>query len=112
MVAAIERKRANPENVMAAYVIALVHVSDPSWIAEYGPPTRALVEKHGGRFLARDRNSTKVEGGGDAPSSAVIIEFPTLAQAKAFHSDPGYQPLIALRQSGSTGELLIVDGEG
>lgn len=96
---------------MSAYIIALLNVSDPSWVAEYGPPTQALVEKHGGRYLARDRDSTKVEGAGDAPSTAVIIEFPTLAQAKAFHADPDYQPLIALRQSGSTGDLLIVDGE-
>ena len=96
---------------MSAYLIALLDVSDPSWVAEYGPPTHALVEKHGGRYIARERNSSKVEGGGKAPSTAVIIEFPTLAQAQAFHSDPDYQPLIKLRQSGSTGEVLIVDGE-
>jgi len=96
---------------MSAYVIALLDVSDPSWVAEYGPPTHALVEKHVGRYLARDRESTKVEGGGNPPSTAVIIEFPTLAQAKAFHSDPDYQPLIKMRQGGSTGDVLIVNGE-
>ena len=38
---------------MAAYVIAMLEVRDTSWRAEYVPKTEALIEKHGGRFVAR-----------------------------------------------------------
>ena len=40
----------------------------------------------------------------------MIIEFPNAEAAKAWHSDPEYQPLIELRNSGSTAEALMVPG--
>ena len=38
---------------MAAYVIGRVQIRNSDWVAEYGPKTAALVEKHGGKFLVR-----------------------------------------------------------
>ncbi len=95
---------------MAAYCIVELNVTDPSWLAEYGPKTQELIDKHGGKYIVRDREAARVEGDSAAPSVVVVLEFPNLEAAKAWHSDPEYQPLIKLRQSGSTGEALIVNG--
>ena len=42
------------------------------------------------------------------PSAIVVIEFPSMAAAKAWYSDPAYAPLIKLRQSGSDLDFILV----
>ena len=95
---------------MSAYLIGAVDVSDPSWLEEYGPKVEALVEKHGGRYLVRGGKTEVKEG--TAPSSRVmvIIEFPSMENARALYNDPEYAPLIKLRQTGSSGDLVLVEG--
>lgn len=95
---------------MAAYCVFELDISDPSWRAAYGEPTAALIKKHGGRHLAASPAGEKLEGGRPVPSAVVIIEFPDADAAKAWHSDPEYQPLIELRNSGSTAEAMMVPG--
>ena len=38
---------------MPAYAIGRLRSKNWSWLKEYGPITAALIEKHGGRYLAR-----------------------------------------------------------
>ena len=95
---------------MAAYCVFEVDISDPSWRAKYGEPTAALVKKHGGRYLAASPAAKKLEGSRAVSTAVVIIEFPDAEAAKAWHSDPEYQPLIELRNSGSTAEAMMVPG--
>jgi uncharacterized protein (DUF1330 family) len=40
----------------------------------------------------------------------VVIEFPSVAAAKAWYNDPEYGPMIKLRQTGSDAELMVVEG--
>jgi len=79
-------------------------------MAEYAPPTRALVEKHGGGYLVVGGEMQQQEGDGPLPDSMVVLEFPTKEQALAWHNDPDYAPLIALRQSGSDLDFVLVEG--
>jgi uncharacterized protein (DUF1330 family) len=51
-----------------------------------------------------------LEGGATLPSSIVLLEFPSMDDARAFHRDPEYAPFIELRQAGSDLELLLVEG--
>lgn len=96
---------------MAAYVIVRVlEVRDTAWRAEYAPKTAALVQKHGGKFLVRGGAKESLEGSGKLPVNIVVLEFPNMEKAKAWHNDPDYAPLIKLRQSGSTSELVLVEG--
>ena len=95
---------------MAAYVIGRVQVRDNSWVAEYGPKTAALVEKHGGKFLVRRGKMDKLEGKEALPDVVVVIEFPSMDEAKAWHNDPDYAPLIKLRQTGADAEIMVVEG--
>ncbi len=92
------------------YIVGLLEIQDRAWMEEYGPPTNALIEKHGGRFLAADRTADVLEGDEGAPSLMVILEFPSAEAASAWDSDPDYEPLIKLRQTGSTADLLLAKG--
>lgn len=94
---------------MAAYVIGMLEVRDPSWRAEYGPKTATLVEKHGGRYVARD-GAEALEGNGKIPDTFVILEFPSVEAAKAWYNDPDYAPMIKLRQTGADGDLVVMEG--
>ena len=95
---------------MAAYVIGRVQVRNSDWVAEYGPKTAALVEKHGGKFLVRRGKMEKLEGKEGLPDVVVVIEFPSMDQAKAWHSDPDYAPMIKLRQTSADAEIMVVEG--
>jgi uncharacterized protein (DUF1330 family) len=95
---------------MPAYLVGGVDVSDPAWVAEYGPKVEALVEKHGGRYLVRGGEMDVVEGTTPASRVMVVIEFPSLENARAWYNDPEYAPLIKLRQTGSEAEIVLVDG--
>ena len=50
------------------------------------------------------------EGQGALPNAIVVLEFPSMAQAKAWHDDPAYAPLIKLRQAGSDLDFILVEG--
>ena len=95
---------------MPAYLVGGVDVSDPAWVAEYGPKVEALVEKHGGRYLVRGGEMDVVEGTTPTSRVMVVIEFPSLENARAWYNDPDYAPLIKLRQTGSEAEIVLVDG--
>jgi uncharacterized protein (DUF1330 family) len=95
---------------MAAYAIGRLEMRNPAWVQEYGPKTAALVAKHGGKYLVRGETMERLEGAGTLPSLIVVLEFPSMAQAKAWYNDPEYAPLIRLRQSGSDLDFILVEG--
>ena len=95
---------------MKAYAIASVQMRDNSWVNQYAAKTAALVSKHGGRYLVRGANLEKLEGAVPLPHVMVVIEFPGMAQARAWHTDPEYASLIKLRQSGCDSEFILAEG--
>lgn len=95
---------------MAAYAIGRLQMRDPAWLAEYGPKTEALVEKHGGRYIVRGGAMETLEGGNPLPNAMVVLEFPSMERANAWYNDPDYAPLIKLRQTGSDLDFVLVDG--
>ncbi len=95
---------------MSTYIIFEQEEWDSSWREAYGAPTGALLKKYGGKVLAASREGERIEGEGKAPTVTVLIEFPDHEAAKAWHSDPEYQPLIELRNTGSKAEALLFNG--
>jgi len=109
---------------MAAYIIGLGRSAKPAqlagpvsprgtaWVKEYLPKTAALVAKHGGKALIGG-NSTRrlraLEGAEEPPLAVVILEFPSLEQAQAWHDDPDYAPLKQLRQANVDMEVFVVE---
>lgn len=95
---------------MAAYIIGRLQMRDPSWVERYRATVPSLVARHGGRYLARGGAMERLEGGAPLPTSFVVLEFPSMDHARAFHRDPEYAPFIRLRQAGSDLDLVLVEG--
>src|SRR5215510_7041453 len=102
------------ESDMAAYIIGLRR-SEPremAWLEEYLPKTATLIAKHGGKALIggnAPRALMALEGETKPPLSVVILEFPSLEHAQAFHNDPDYAPLKQLRQANIDMEVFVVE---
>jgi uncharacterized protein (DUF1330 family) len=95
---------------MPAYAVVELKLEDQGWIEGYVPPVRALIEKRGGRIIARAFEFEQLEGE-RRPDAIVLIEFPSMDAARAFYNDPDYQPHLKARLAGSRGELFLVPGE-
>src|SRR5262245_25849018 len=94
---------------MPAYVIADLEIVDPKAFEEYRLKIPALIEKHGGRYLARG-GATEVLEGSWAPRRTVIVEFPSMAALERFWSSPEYKPLREIRQASTRSNLIAVEG--
>lgn len=94
---------------MAAYVIADVDVHDPARYDEYRKQVKATIEAYGGRFLVRGGAHEILEGEGTV-HRAVVLEFPSMDDARRWYRSPEYAPLIALRKEASKGFLFAVEG--
>jgi len=95
---------------MPAYAIGRLETSDWSWLPEYRSITAALVEKHGGRYLASGGAIEQLEGNLAPPDALVVLEFPSLERARAWYEDPEYGPMIELRQRHCELDFLLVEG--
>ena len=94
---------------MAAYVLVNIDVTDPERYAGYAKVAPESVAHYGGRYLARGGRAETLEGILPA-GRVVVIEFPTYAQATAWANSPEYAGPKAIRQSASTGQMLVVEG--
>ena len=94
---------------MNAYVIADVTITNPEGYAAYRPLAAASVAAHGGKFLARGGAVDSLEGGW-APHRIVIIEFPSMAAARAWYDSPDYQAALKVRLANSTGRVIMTEG--
>lgn len=97
---------------MAAYLIAQLSFTDPSYMKEYREGVVPLIKKHGGNQLVGGAPVEKLEGDWELPDRVIVIEFPTLEQARAWYDDPNYAPLIKLRQSGAISKLMLAESMG
>jgi uncharacterized protein (DUF1330 family) len=94
---------------MAAYVIADIDVKDPVRYADYREMVGPTIKPYGGRFLARGGKVESLEGPWQ-PKRTVILEFPTVEQAKAWWDSAEYAPAKALRRATSQGSLILLEG--
>jgi len=89
---------------MTAYLVASYDITDPATYAKYNPASleqiMAIVARHGGRVLAAGADADWL---GEARRDAlVLLEFPSREAAMAWHEDPDYVPLRALRLASTT----------
>ena len=94
---------------MAAYVLADLTVTDPKTMEEYRKQVPATVAKYGGRFLVRGGPHQTVEGDWK-PTRLVILEFPSLEQAKRWYDSEEYREPKAMRLRAALTNLVMVEG--
>jgi uncharacterized protein (DUF1330 family) len=94
---------------MPAYIIARIEVTDWERYRQYTKATPAAIEKFGGRFIVRGGETITFEGPTET-GRLVVIEFPSLDQAKAFYNSEEYAKAKKLREGAATGQFLAVEG--
>ncbi len=94
---------------MAAYLIARVEVEDVALLKDYLAATPPIIEKYHGKFIARGGATITFEGP-EETRRIVLIEFPSLSDAKAFYHSKEYTEVRKLREGIAVGEFIAVDG--
>lgn len=94
---------------MAAYFIVELEVQDVATFEEYRKQVPATIAKYGGRYLVRGGKTEPLEGDWH-PKRVVVLEFPSLEQAKKFYDSPDYGPQKALRLKSAKSKLILVEG--
>lgn len=95
---------------MKYYAIAEVSITNPDWIPEYMANVSAIIEKNGGKYIARTQEVDLLEGDGDVHETSVILEFPSKEAAYAFYKGEEYKPFLDARIAGSKSRFYIIPG--
>lgn len=94
---------------MSAYIFVNCEVTEPAKYEQYKALAPAAIARHGGRYLARGGESAVLEGDWQ-PKRVVILEFPSLAAAKAFYDSPEYRAARAIRVGAARMDMIAVEG--
>ena len=94
---------------MTVYMIADIKVSDNGWVPAYATSVHGLVDKHGGKYLARSGNVKTLEGKPLDTTLIALIAFPSEQAADAFLADPEYVPHAQARRFGSDSRFQLID---
>jgi uncharacterized protein (DUF1330 family) len=95
---------------MAAYVLGNVDVLDPDGYRAYTSRVPATLEPFQGRFVVRAGANETLEGEW-SPARIVLIEFPSMEQARAWYASPEYQAILPIRHRHSQARFLtLIEG--
>ncbi|HEX3501451.1 MAG TPA: DUF1330 domain-containing protein [Stellaceae bacterium] len=94
---------------MAAYIISDLSARDPDSLQIYRARAAASIAQYGGRYLARGGAVETLEGSW-RPEMIVVVEFPSIEQARAWYRSPEYATALAVRDKALTRDLILVDG--
>jgi uncharacterized protein (DUF1330 family) len=96
---------------MKYYAVAEIDITDQNWVRDYVKNVTRLVERAGGRYLARTSRIEKIEGERKIPQIFLIIEWPSKDAAEAFYASDEYRPYRQSRLAGARNEFVLVAGE-
>lgn len=94
---------------MSAYVVLIRdRLRDEAAMQAYGAKARAARDGHAIKPIAFYGKVRTLEG--DAVDGAVILEFPSFAEAEAWYESPLYQEARDERLKGGDYRAFIIDG--
>lgn len=91
------------------YMVVHLEVTDPQKFEEYRTQVPATIEQYGGKYLIRGGEMETLEGD-PLPGRTVVLEFPSVEQARTWYNSPEYQAIVGLRLGASNGHAQIVEG--
>jgi len=94
---------------MPAYIVVEVTLHNPAEYEDYKKLTPGSLTNYQGKFIVRGGKTETLEGDW-SPQRFVILEFPTVALAKAWWASEEYAPAKALRQRTASSKMIVVEG--
>lgn len=92
----------------AAYIIGHLTVRNPEKWGEYRRRVPATLAPWGAEVLVRGRLAAVLTGIHEH-TDTVVIRFPSLQAANAWHASPAYQTLLPLRNEAADMTLLCYE---
>ena len=96
---------------MPAYVLAQGRVEDPEKLKQYLAGAGGTLAPHSAKVLVYTESPEVIEGE-VTNNRTVLIEFPTMADAKAWYDSPDYAAVRGFRIEGAPGTLVMLEGMG
>jgi uncharacterized protein (DUF1330 family) len=95
---------------MAAYfLVDIREIKDAAKMQEYKAGVTAVVEKFGGRYLVIGGPFEVVEGEWQ-PAFPVLIQFPSMDEARRWYDSEEYRELKRLRLAATSGSGVFMAG--
>jgi uncharacterized protein (DUF1330 family) len=92
---------------MTYVIVTIKQVRDNTAFQRYAHLVKPLMERHGGRYLAIDREP-EIRDGQWPFLRTVVVGFPSVAAAHAWYDSPEYREIIPLRQRGIDANIVMV----
>ena len=94
---------------MPALVIVDIEVIDPVRYEDYKRLASASIAAHGGRYVVRG-GQTEVLDGDWTPRRLVVLEFDSLAKAKAWRASAEYAEAKRVRETCARANMIVAEG--
>ena len=101
----------NQENdtTMPAYIIVEIDVTDPEGYEEYKRLAAPTVHANGGKYIVRGGRTETLEGNW-SPKRIVVLEFPSVDQAKQWWNAAEYADVKAIRHRCASSRMIVAEG--
>ena len=90
------------------WIATYIDIKDPAKLEAYATMALPAITSAGGTFLARGMPDTVHEAAQN--TRTVVIEFESLAAAKAAYQSPAYQEALAILGDGAVRDIRLIDG--
>ncbi|MCR9220671.1 MAG: DUF1330 domain-containing protein [Alphaproteobacteria bacterium] len=94
---------------MPGYLIARVQVHDMEQYKQYMALSPGALEAYGGRFIVRGGAHETLEGP-EETGRLVVVEFPSVEQARACYDSARYREAKAKRAGAADMQMVVVEG--
>ncbi len=95
---------------MSVYmIIEAKEVMNKQKYGEYIQKVPPIIEKFGGKYLARGGYVTVVSGDWN-PARLIVVEFASMEKFNEWWRSPEYQAVAPLREKGAKTNAVIVEG--
>jgi len=93
-----------------AYVLVDTKISNNENYEIYKSKAKPIAEKFGGKYLTRGGEMDVVQSDLWSPTRLVLVEFPSIEKARAFHSSEDYADVKKIRIENAESTLVILEG--
>ena len=90
------------------YLVANIRVNDPEIFKNFSQTALPLIEKYGGKILARGPHADRHEG--NVSGVVTMLEFESKEAAEKFYFSEDYQATKPIRDAGCDTDLMIIEG--
>jgi len=94
----------------AYFLVDVREIKDAAAMEDYRTRVISVIEKFGGRYLIRGGPFEVVEGDW-RPVFPVLLEFPTMEQARRWYDSEDYRELKQLRLTATVGSGVFIAGK-